>query len=181
MFHRHQRCKKHNRKLCIVFSVTKFANQLFNFLRLNLCRVKITTISIFWTSIYDTTIMRSLNVCKSSTVTSEVFDTLFNCIRFDVSIWWIDRWEFISAFVCAASIMNARKLIFFFELHHRRLTNLMYWIKTHQTNASTFDRIFKRQFYVRLINCHFHFLLFFLRQFDNSELNDQINISSSIR
>ena len=36
---------------------------------------------------------------------------------------------------------------------------------------------FQRQFYVRLINCHFH--LFFFRQFDNFELNDQINIFSS--
>ena len=40
MFYRHQRCKKHNRKFCIVFFFTKFANQFLNFFRLSFRRVK---------------------------------------------------------------------------------------------------------------------------------------------
>ena len=76
-------------------------------------RSKITTTSISWASIYRTTIMRSLNICESSTVTSKVFDTLFNCIRLDVSNWWIDRWEFVSTLVDVYEYNDDTKINFF--------------------------------------------------------------------
>ena len=78
-------------------------------------RFKTTGFFASWASVYQySDYATQCNVCESSTVTSEIFDTLFNCIRLDVSNWWIDRWEFISTLVCATSIMKARKLAFFF-------------------------------------------------------------------
>ena len=63
----------------------------------------------------NTTIMR-LNAMfvNHQQLRQKSFDTLFNCIRFDVSNWWIDRWKFILTFVCATNIMKARKLVYFF-------------------------------------------------------------------
>ena len=96
-------------------------NQFHDFLRLSLCRVKNHNSSLHQFENISLSIQWLCDFNKQFVnfrlmITSEVFDTLFSCIRFDILFREIDCWKSIktSAFVCVTSIMKTRELVFFF-------------------------------------------------------------------
>ena len=122
MFHRHQRYKKHNKKFYDVTSksISRFSFKLMSNQKITIrfC-INFENISLSIQRLCD---FNKQFVNFRLMITSKVFDTLFNCIRFDILLREIDCWKSIkiSTLVCVTSIMKTRKLIFFFELHHRQ-------------------------------------------------------------
>ena len=107
MFYRHQRCKKHINKHCIIFFATKPANQLFNF---------------FFRQSSDVFLHQLLSLHRFSTILRLMYNTSTVC-------------SLIKNSSMSTNIMITQKLTFFFELHHRCLllnytNNWTNWIRS---------------------------------------------------
>ena len=90
MFHRHQRCKKHNKKLYDVTSksISRFSFELMSSQKttVRFC-INFENINLLVQRLCD---FNKQFVNLRLMITSKVFDTLFNCIRLDILFREID-------------------------------------------------------------------------------------------